>query len=506
MLLKRYTILFFCAFLFFSCNTEHESVRHERLYQANCASCHIAPKIEHLTKRIWRDHVLPEMGARMGIPNAKPNLLKGMSSLEIDLVLKTGIYTKKPMLSQEEWQELSDYIISLAPDTLKYTVPEVENGLKYFVERPVALDNQKGSFITYTEFDKKTKELSIGTMSGQLLNYDFIDDKVAIIGQFSSSVTDHVRIGEKRWVTLIGKLNPSEMVLGSIVSYANEEKKAIASELHRPVDMLLHDFDQDGVDEIVVCDFGHLTGDVSLLVKEDSLGYDKKLIFNMPGVIRAIAADMNKDGKDDIVILASQGREGVYILYQEENLSFRVEKAIGYSPVFGTSWFELVDYNDDGHVDIISVNGDNADYSYIHKPYHGLRIALNDGAGNFKETFFTPIIGATRVVARDFDLDGDIDFGVISTFPDYELAPEQSFVYLENINEKTFTFKFSTSIDSKSGRWMVMDAGDLDQDGDEEIILSSFSYSFTPVPKDLAKVWNGKDVDLLILENTTKVN
>jgi hypothetical protein len=296
------------------------------------------------------------------------------------------------------------------------------------------------------------------------------------------------------------------MVLGSIVSYANEEKKAIASELHRPVDMLLHDFDQDGVDEIVVCDFGHLTGDVSLLVKEDSLGYDKKLIFNMPGVIRAIAADMNKDGKDDVVILASQGREGVYILYQEENLSFRVEKAIGYSPVFGTSWFELVDYNGDGHLDVISVNGDNADYSYIHKPYHGLRIALNDGAGNFKETFFTPIIGATRVVARDFDLDGDIDFGVISTFPDYELAPEQSFVYLENINEKVFTFKFSTSIDSKSGRWMVMDAGDLDQDGDEEIILSSFSYSFTPVPKDLAKVWNGKDVDLLILENTTKVN
>jgi hypothetical protein len=40
--------------------------------------------------------------------------------------------------------------------------------------------------------------------------------------------------------------------------------------------------------------------------------------------------------------------------------------------------------------------------------------------------------GASRLVARDFDKDGDMDFGIISTFPDYERHPEHRFVYLEN--------------------------------------------------------------------------
>jgi len=129
---------------------------------------------------------------------------------------------------------------------------------------------------------------------------------------------------------------------------------------------------------------------------------------------------------------------------------------------------------------------------------------LNDGNNNFKEAFFYPMYGATRCVANDFDKDGDIDFGVLSTFPDYERRPEYAFVYLENQDSKQFAFKEATFAAVNSGRWLLLDSGDVDKDGDDDIILSSFTYSFTPVPNDLKLHWKEKSYDLMILENQLK--
>ena len=136
--------------------------------------------------------------------------------------------------------------------------------------------------------------------------------------------------------------------------------------------------------------------------------------------------------------------------------------------------------------------------------YHGLRIHINDGNNNFEEKYFYSLNGATRFVANDFDQDGDIDFGIISTFPDYEKTPEFSFVYLENTNSGAFSFSPYTFKESNLGRWFLMDSGDVDGDGDEDIILSAFSYSFTPVPEEFTKFWNEQNVDILVLENKLK--
>ena len=154
------------------------------------------------------------------------------------------------------------------------------------------------------------------------------------------------------------------------------------------------------------------------------------------------------------------------------------------------------------NLDIVTVQGDNADKTYVQKPYHGLRIHLNDGSNNFTESYFYPLNGATRFAIEDFDKDNDYDLALISTFPDYDNHPELSFVYLENIGGNV-TFEFNTEIikEANEGRWLLMDKGDVDQDGDTDIILSSFSYSFTPVPQNLEKQWQENNVDLLILEN-----
>ena len=101
-----------------------------------------------------------------------------------------------------------------------------------------------------------------------------------------------------------------------------------------------------------------------------------------------------------------------------------------------------------------------------------MRIYLNDGSWNFKESWFFPLNGAFKAVAADFDGGGDLDIAAISYFPDYDKSPEESFVFLENIGTKShLEFKPHTFPDSARGRWLTMDVGDVDGDGDLDIVL-----------------------------------
>ncbi len=488
-----------------SCSSPKEK-RAAVLYQNYCSGCHVPPAIDALPKHIWETAILPEMGARLGIKDSIYNKFKGVSFHEQSLIIKAGIYPYAPLISEADWQLLKNYVLSLAPDSLEasnFTVPSRE--LVQFKPQSINLDSTKGSLITYMEFNKQHKMLVTGDLRGNVRSYNFKSKQANIMATgLGNGITAHTLLKDRSFTTLVGYLDPSESASGSILLQQKGENTVIADSLHRPVHTLVHDFDNDGEDEIIVSEFGDFTGQLSLLKRSASGAFQKTVLLAQPGAIRILARDMDKDGKDDVVVLTSQGNEGITILYQKENLQFFAEQVIRFSPVYGSSWFELLDYNGDGFDDIITVNGDNADKSYVHKPYHGMRIHINDGRNNFEEKYFYPMNGATRVVARDFDQDGDIDFGLLSTFPDYDAKPEFSFVYLENNASNTFKFQPYTFGDSKLGRWFLMDAADVDGDGDDDIVLSAFTYVFTPVPKELSQLWKDTNVDIMVLENILK--
>lgn len=471
------------------------------LYEKQCTNCHIGPQITDLPKHIWVESILPDMGARMGIRDGGYDPLKGLSYEEMDAVIKTGIFPLKPVISYENWELLKEYIVSLAPDSLPSYQNEIASKeLFQFKPDAISLGAAKRFSFTYLEFDQTSNKILLGDMGGELMNYDRAAG-LSSLGVYDSPVISYIAEENETYITTIGYIHPSAIPKGKTVMMNPQDTLELGHLLHRPVHMVVSDLNTDGNKELVISEFGDLTGKLSLFIKNDGGGYDQKILLNQPGTIRVVSRDMDNDGKEDLVALTSQGDESITILYQKDNLSFEADKVLRFSPVYGSSWFEIIDYDGDGDLDIITVHGDNADKSYVQKPYHGMRIHLNDGFNVFEEQFFYPLNGATRVVASDFDTDGDIDFGLLSTFPDYEKEPERTFVYLENTSSSDYIFEAYTFTDSKKGKWFLMDKGDLDQDGDEDIILSGFALPFIPAPKYLETYWREQSVDLILLDN-----
>ncbi|PKA96411.1 VCBS repeat protein [Flavobacteriaceae bacterium MAR_2009_75] len=487
-------------FIILSCTSSKEE-KQLTLYKTHCASCHALPSIEALPKNLWQDKVLPEMAARMGVRDSTNNPYEDLSLVEQGAVLQTGIYPTSPIISLEDWALLKEYIINNAPNKLVEVPPKDLNRLSQFKERAIALDSSNGSSFSYLKFNSERNSIYAGTLRGQLLEYNFKNGLSEKVLRAGSTITDYTQIGDTAYLTTIGFMLPSEIPAGNLGIKEGQIVKSLPQKLHRPVHTLIHDFNNDGKNELVISEFGDLQGKLAFWKKNEKGHFIETVLIKQPGFVKSVAADMNNDGLDDIISLSSQGNEGVVILFQGEDTKFFSRKVLSFPPHYGSSWFEIVDFDNDGNLDLITAHGDNADETYVMKPYHGMRIHLNDGANNFDESFFYQMHGCTRISAKDFDQDGDIDIALLSTFPDYENHTDETFVYLENNGSSDFKFTSHVLSEPNAGKWFLMDSGDIDSDGDEDIILSTLTYDYSPTPKELQERWNNENLDILLLEN-----
>lgn len=489
--------LIICLAQFLSCNNSEQSFRDKKiqegfqLSQKFCGSCHLLPEPALLNKKTWAEYVLPKMAGLLGFRRFASDYIEGSD-------------TSKNM-TLEQWKNIVRYYVSQAPaEPLERATisPKINMQLLPFtVEMPVTGIRNPA-----------TTMVSIDTVKKMIV---FADGRTEYIYTLTTKqAIDSIKIGvgvsnfkagnpETSYALTMGVLYPSDAKSGTLSMLGNNPKFiTIIDSLQRPVHANYTDLNDDHQQDIIVCEFGNTTGQLSWFERKDGMRFTKHILRALPGAVKTEVFDFNGDGRPDIMALMAQGDEGFFIYYNEGNGKFSEKRVVRLLPTQGSNYFELGDFNGDGFPDILASNGDNGDYPPILKGYHGIRIYLNNGKNQFTEKIFLPVNGIGKVIAKDFDADGDIDLASISYFPDYKRTPEESFIYWRN--DSNFDFHPFSFAESTAGRWLTMDANDLDGDGDIDIVLGNAKFTVGDIPPALMKKWEVYSPSVLILKNTLR--
>jgi hypothetical protein len=485
-----FTFIFIFVLLLPSCKNYHRNSTHtnvslsdiekgEALAKIYCQSCHMLPDPSLLDAKTWEKGVLPQMGPRLGIYNLGFEIYPRIR----DKNISPEFYPSQPSLSLAEWQNIINYYGATSPDSLpsqKRNDP-IKTGLSLFkVQIPgLHYENPATCYVKINAGDA-LHPLILSDAIKQ--NMYIINRELAITDSATATgpVVDIDFTGNNLLACDIGVLNPNNGRFGKgkfihISSNGKLQKDTIATidSLQRPVQVTISDLNNDGKKDCLVCEFGYLTGALSWMENLGNNKFKRHVLRDIPGAIKAYIQDYNHDGQPDIWVLFGQGEEGIFLFTNKGNGNFEQEEVLRFPPSYGSSYFELADFNKDGYPDIVYTCGDNGDFSTVLKPYHGVYIFMNDKTNHFTQKFFFPINGCYKAIARDYDGDGDLDIATISFFGDYARQPEEGFVYLKN--EGNFEFKPYSFPEADLGRWLTMDAGDIDGDGRTDIVLGNFS-------------------------------
>jgi hypothetical protein len=444
-----------------------------------CQSCHLLPDPALLDSKSWEKGVLPHMGPLLGIYEF--NYQRYPANIG-DRNLPPGFYPRNAALSRQEWQNLINYYAATSPDTLSPEAgrqPFIDSLPDFLVKAP-ALKFQAPS-VSSLAIDPGSANplLAVDIYKQTLFRFDKHLKLVDTL--FSSGAIVAMEREKDRWLTCnIGIFNPTNEKYGEAryieINSNGKMKKSsspLFSQLTRPVHINPADLNNDGRKDYIVCEFGYLVGALSWMENLGDGKFGRHVLRPVPGAIRSFVQDYNHDGLPDIWVLFSQGDEGIFLFTNRGGGQFEEKEVLRFPPSYGSSYFEFADFNKDGFPDILYTCGDNADYSNVFKPYHGLYIFLNDGKYHFNKKYFFHLNGCYKALARDFDNDGDLDIASISYFADFITRPQEGFVYLKN--NGNFQFQAYTSRETIQGRWITMEAGDLDGDGKTDLVLGNFS-------------------------------
>ncbi|MEQ8682601.1 MAG: VCBS repeat-containing protein [Cyclobacteriaceae bacterium] len=480
----------------------------------HCASCHAFVPPAMLTRQIWQDDVLPSMGHRLGIYQGahQPDSLFD-KDIGGKIVRDANIYPEQPLIAEEDWEKIKKYYLEHAPESIPEPTrtEKITIGLNQF--NVLASEfSHRPPLTSMIKILENNQGFVLGDGKRDFSNLTFFNQNTA--QDFNTKLkTSPIHFHQKAdtiYLTTVGKsLYPHDAPDGNILKLFRKEvggpyrsAKVLIDDLQRPVHVSYGDLDDDGLEDLVVCEYGNLTGKLSWF---RNLGnrYQKQILKEKPGAIKSELIDFNGDGLTDILVLMAQGDEGLFWFRNQGGGSFEEVRLLSFLPLYGSQYFELHDFDSDGDLDILYVCGDNADQTPILKAYHGIYIYLNDGNNQFEQKFFYQLNGAYKAMACDYDLDGDLDIAAISFFPDYARYPEESFVYLENLGE--WQYQDYSFENASQGRWIVMDAEDMDADGDVDIALGSFvAFIAAGDTTGLGQRWIRQGPSMVVLENTVR--
>ncbi|RZK60703.1 MAG: VCBS repeat-containing protein [Pedobacter sp.] len=365
----------------------------------------------------------------------------------------------------------------------RVTLP-VRFGLPNFeVKLPDSAFFSKLAIATVVKIDSKRQQIYVGDgMANRLYS---LDRQLTILEKVSTPgpVVDINLQAGSAVATIIGKDFNANNLKNGMLAKADLSPMGIKGlakynnfgSLGRPLKALSADFNKDGLPDQLIAEFGNMLGRLTWRENMGKGVYQTHVLRDFPGAIDLKIDDYDHDGLPDIWALFAQADEAIYLYANIGDGKFTEKRIMSFPPSYGSSSFQRIDFNRDGLTDILYTCGDNADLSKILKPYHGIYLYLNEGGNKFKLRYFHPINGCYKAIAKDLDLDGDLDIAAISAFP-AAITPWEAFVYLQNNGNYSFQ-PFALPKDIPFQKGLTMDVGDVDGDGKPELLLGNKFYT-----------------------------
>jgi len=543
--------------------------RGEQLAQIACAGCHVVPAPADLPRRDW-EYTLPQMAWLLGLgldfPGGAPGPREGFASYVVEHLQgkrasfeDRGLVLSQPVLDEADWSAIRAYYLNRAPERLelpaerrpaagpepqlerpsvedhelqrepapaerpaRQPVPARASRLELFRPRPTDYSVPR-PLTTLLRINEPARELWIGDSawceSGCARTLTVLDStgrRTLALEPQGDPIDVHF-VDRGFVLTEIGAFFPYHIETDTPArltryrrSGASFDSSPLADGLPRIANTNRADVDGDGDDDFVVCahGWGMVTiGHVSWLENREPEPYREHVLLHQPGCVRSEVADIDGDGRLDVLVLVAGAREGLYLLRGTGSARFEPETILERHPAFGFTHMQLADFDGDGSPDLVVVNGDDIDGhpDKLLRPYHGVRILLHRGGPVFEEAYFHHVRGACMASARDFDRDGDLDIAVVANLPDLSLDEPLGFVYLRN--EGGLRFTPLTHPATNATRWLTLDGGDLDGDGDDEIVLGGFASPlglamYDPRVRQRLAQFQESGPSILVLENT----
>ena len=440
----------------------------QALFAEHCGQCHLLPEPTDLPYAIWDTVVLPRMRG-----------------------LVAGLSVGQPAgLSDREWNNLRAYGLSEAPARLtaaSSALPTASDFRAVFPE--VFMSPPSTSFVS---------PLS----GGGLLQADINKESIFVYDaalrpvqrlRTGRGVTDLKSFHGQAYATVIGSFSPTDEAVGQLIRLGPAGADTLVDGLRRPTGLLVWE-STDGAPEFIVTEYGRWSGSLRCYRATKSGLYLGTTISPRPGPMSIVS-----ETDTTFLVLYGQGDERI-VRYHRVDGSFREETLIRFPPSYGSSSLKLTDWNDDPFPDLIYTAGDLADYRSDPKPYHGVRIYLGAPDGGYRLAEFLAYPGAYAAEVADFNGDGTKEIAAVSFFPDFRNDVPASAVIFRRGEGRWVAEALPAA-----GRWIRLAAGDVDNDGDVDLVAGSLAMETYPDGGQLNE-WVGGGLPFVCWKNLNKHN